>query len=116
MPAGSSSLQFAHYGQHIRNGKFTKFDHGNLNYFYYGRSTPPEYDLHKFNIPIALHYSDNDALSRSIDVFQLRPYFPKIIGWYKVPSNKFGHFDFVMGTNARELVYKRLGKIASLYS
>lgn len=116
MPAGSSSIQFAHYGQMIKNGRFTKFDHGPSNIFYYGKKTLPEYDLTKVNVPIAMHYSDNDALSRPVDIMRLKNYFPKIIGWYRCPNKKFAHFDFIMGKNARELVYVRIAQIASIYT
>lgn len=115
MPAGASSIQFAHYGQHINSGKFTKFDFGSKNIYFYGRSTPPEYNLTRVDVPIAMHYGDNDALSRPSDIMLLKNYFPNIIGWYRCPNPKFSHFDFMFGTDARKLVYVKVLQIANKY-
>lgn len=63
-PGGGSTQTVIHFAQEINSKKFCKFDHGrrgNMNA--YNQSSPPEYDLQKVTVPVALMWSDNDWLA-----------------------------------------------------
>ena len=64
-PGGTSARTVWHYGQEINSGKFCKFDHNSMftNWLAYKSFSPPEYDLKKVDVPVALIWSDNDWLA-----------------------------------------------------
>ena len=64
-PGGTSARTVWHYGQEINSGKFCKFDHNSMftNWLAYKSFSPPEYDLKKVDVPVALMWSDNDWLA-----------------------------------------------------
>lgn len=63
-PAGAATKQFVHYGQEVNSAQFRRFDYGWIeNLIQYGSTSPPNYDLSKVTAPVALFYSDNDALA-----------------------------------------------------
>lgn len=107
-PAGSSSRQMVHYGQEHMSKKFRKYDHllGNLGE--YGSLTPPKYNLKSVTAPVALHYSDNDWMSASVDVDQLGKEISNLIGKFRVPMKEFNHLDFMWGIDAKTLIYNRV--------
>lgn len=110
-------MQFSHYGQAILNGNFAKYDYGLLqNYKIYGQKTPPDYKIENLNIPVALHYGNNDILTPPIDVLRLKDHLPNIIGFFKVPQKTFNHYDFMFGNKARKLVYSKIKNILAQYS
>ena len=44
--------------------KFQMFDYGpQINKQYYGSYSPPQYDLKKVKVPVAVFYSDNDFVA-----------------------------------------------------
>ena len=66
-PAGASVKFGAHLCQLIRNVEedmdpvLRKFDYGEeLNFFYYGTTRPPGYDLGLAKVPMAMFYGDRD--------------------------------------------------------
>lgn len=116
-PAGSSSQQLAHFGQHVNSGKFLKYDYGEIkNNEVYGQPEPTEYDISQMDLPIILYYSDNDSILQPNDVLRLSPLLSNVIEIYRVPDDKFNHFDFIFGKDARILLYERVGQLASQYS
>lgn len=115
-PAGSSSMQFGHYGQNILSDRFRKFDYGQLNYVHYGQEFPPDYNLTRATVPVALHYSLNDDIARPVDVYRVRNKLPNLIGVYRVPYRKFNHLDFLYGVDARELLYNKVVEILKIYA
>ena len=64
-PGGTSTRTVWHYAQEINSGKFCKFDYDSMfeNWLAYRSFSPPEYDLKKVDIPVALIWSDNDWLA-----------------------------------------------------
>lgn len=116
-PAGSSSQQLSHFGQHVLSGRFRKYDFGEeKNIAVYGQQEPTEYTIKTMKIPIALYYSDNDSILQPADVFRLTPLLSSLIELYRIPNDKFNHFDFILGIDARSLLYKKIGEIAIQYS
>ena len=73
-PGGTSARTVWHYGQEINSGKFCKFDHNSMftNWLAYKSFSPPEYDLKKVDVPVALIWSDNDWLADpKVNIFYL---------------------------------------------
>jgi len=68
-PAGCGWRNLMHYAQIIWSGKFQRYDFGLTgNYVKYRRSTPPEYDLSKINVKMAVAHGDLDRLANTKDV------------------------------------------------
>ncbi|XP_050294889.1 lipase member K-like isoform X1 [Anthonomus grandis grandis] len=116
-PAGASTKTLIHYSQEIRSGgNFQQFDYGPKgNMIKYGTLTPPLYKLENIKRPIYLMYAPNDILTSYIDVERLAKNLTTVAGLYKIPSDTFGHVDFIFGKNAFTYVYEPLVKFLSGY-
>ncbi|XP_050294890.1 lipase 3-like isoform X2 [Anthonomus grandis grandis] len=116
-PAGTSTKSVIHYGQEIRNnGNFQQFDYGpEGNIIQYGNITPPLYKLENIKTPFYLMYATNDVLTSYIDVERLAKQLTTLVGLYKVPSNTFGHANFIYGINTFNYVYQPLIKFLAAY-
>lgn len=111
-PAGASSRQMFHYRQLFESAKFRQYDHGKIeNVLKYGQTTPPSYNISKITAPVALHYSDNDLLSDTVDVELLHKKLPNPVGMFRVPLAKFSHLDFIWAIDAPTLLYDSIRKL-----
>ncbi|KPI95828.1 Lipase 3 [Papilio xuthus] len=103
MPAGSSTLQFVHYGQLVESGRFCSYDRGEKdNLRIYGSKLPIDYDLSGISIPIVVYYSGNDWLSDPRDVDILKSHLKVHIDNY---IDDFNHLDYLYADIAKELIY-----------
>ena len=67
-PAGAGYRNAIHYAQIIKNKKFQRFDYGkDENMIKYGCENPPEYDLSKIEVKMAIATGDVDQLSNPVD-------------------------------------------------
>lgn len=108
-PAGASTKQLLHYSQEVVSGKFRQYDYGFFgNLKQYGTSKPPEYDLSKANVPIALHYSRNDWMAAEEDVERLAKELPNVIGLFRVKFDKFNHLDYMWAIDINPLLNDRV--------
>jgi lysosomal acid lipase/cholesteryl ester hydrolase len=108
-PAGAATKQIIHFGQIQNSDKFVQFDHGLIkNKIKYGTFKPPAYNLSAINIPVFLHYSDNDWLATPEDVNRLSKEIKTTVGKYRVPEAKFNHIDFVFAIDVKTYIYDRL--------
>ncbi|XP_039294921.1 lipase 1 isoform X2 [Nilaparvata lugens] len=63
-PVGTSWKVAQHYFQLMESGAFRQFDYGSpKNQRLYGQEVPPDYDLEKFKVTVALIQGKNDYLS-----------------------------------------------------
>ncbi|XP_046748809.1 lipase 3-like [Diprion similis] len=108
-PAGTSTKTLIHYAQGINSGEFRQYDYGKeKNLEIYHSVTPPAYNLTGINVPVSLHYADNDWLASITDVKRLYQDLPKTIGMFRVNFPKFNHLDFLWGIDAPKLVYEKV--------
>lgn len=109
-PAGASTRTLIHYAQEIHNnGRFQQYDYGPQgNMRQYGTTKPPEYQMTKVTLPIALLSAENDWLSGDVDVTRLFVQLANPIEHYTVPLKEFNHVDFLWAIDAPVLVYNKL--------
>ncbi|XP_033217874.1 lipase 3-like [Belonocnema kinseyi] len=108
-PAGTSTKSLTHFAQEVISDRFRPYDYGMLrNIRIYNSTVPPDYDLSKIEIPIALFYGDNDWLASTADVDRLYQQLPKALGKFRIDYPKFNHLDFMWAIDAPKLVYKKM--------
>ncbi|XP_026273470.2 lipase 3-like [Frankliniella occidentalis] len=113
VPAGASTKQLLHFGQQVmhRHLVFRQFDYGRWgNLKKYKTSKPPDYDLAKVTAPTYLYHAENDILCVQSNIDELTHKLGNIQknGVRKVANARFSHLDYVIGKNAKELVYDDL--------
>ncbi|OXU21284.1 hypothetical protein TSAR_013378 [Trichomalopsis sarcophagae] len=115
IPAGTSVKLFVHWLQQMDLGEFRNFDYGTKdNLKVYGSPEPPNYDLSKIQIPIAVFCSDNDWVESPTDAKHFYEQVPNKLGFYEV-DHSYNHFDFLWGLNASSLVYSTIFDLMSQF-
>ncbi|EEF50924.1 triacylglycerol lipase 2 precursor [Ricinus communis] len=113
-PQSTSTKNMVHLGQTVRDGVLEKYNYGNPEYnmMHYGEATPPIYNLSNIprSLPIFMSYGGQDALSDVRDVQQLLDSFKyhdvdKLTVQY---IKDYGHADFIMGVNAKDIVFNQV--------
>lgn len=97
VPAGGSTKTILHYAQLTKTGKFHDFDQYSC-----------EYPLSRVTLPIALFSSDEDWLSTVPDVFKIFMNIVNPIEHYIIRDKNIKHTDFVWGSDANELIFKKV--------
>ncbi|THU59681.1 hypothetical protein C4D60_Mb07t04620 [Musa balbisiana] len=99
----------------FRRGVITKYDHGSsaANMAAYGQSSPPEYHMSNIphHLPLLLCYGGGDMLSDVKDVQLLLNDLSNHDAADKLVAQlvkEYAHLDFVMGVNAKQVVYDGL--------
>ncbi|RZS13252.1 hypothetical protein BHM03_00044814, partial [Ensete ventricosum] len=98
----------------FRRGVITKYDHGSstANMAAYGQSSPPEYHMSNIphDLPLLLSYGGGDMLSDVKDVQLLLNDLSNHDADKLVAQlvKEYAHLDFVMGVNAKQVVYDGL--------
>ncbi|XP_028771389.1 LOW QUALITY PROTEIN: triacylglycerol lipase 2-like [Neltuma alba] len=110
-PQSTSTKNMVHLAQTVRRGVLEKFNYvrPDYNIMHYGEIMPPVYNLSNIprDLPLFLSYGGQDALSDVIDVGSLLDYL-KLHDVDKLSVQfvkDYGHADFVMGVNAKDIVY-----------
>ncbi|RWR74554.1 triacylglycerol lipase 2 [Cinnamomum micranthum f. kanehirae] len=110
-PQPTSTKNMVHLAQMVRKGVLTKFDYGSpeANTVHYSQLKPPLYNMSNIpsNLPLFLSYGGQDALSDVKDI-QLLLDNLKFHDADKLTVQflkDFAHADFVMGVNAKIIVY-----------
>ena len=95
----------------VRTGKVAKYDYGDQaeNMKHYGQPSPPLYDMASIpnGFPLFLSYGGQDMLSDVKDVQVLLNDLKdhdrnKLVVLFR---EDYAHADFVMGVNAKQIVY-----------
>lgn len=98
----------------IRSGTISMYDYVDIiqNMKHYGQPTPPEYNMASIpnDFPLFLSYGGADALSDVNDVQLLLDNLKDHDGDKLVVQFRedYAHADFVMGENAKQVVYDPL--------
>ncbi|KAK8556923.1 hypothetical protein V6N13_064911 [Hibiscus sabdariffa] len=97
-----------------RDGVIAKYDYGRPDYnlMHYGTVKPPVYDISNIphDLPIFISYGGQDALSDVQDV-QLLLDSLKFHDASKLMTQfieEYAHVDFIMGANAKDIVYNQI--------
>ncbi|CAL9107893.1 unnamed protein product, partial [Musa acuminata var. zebrina] len=110
----TSMRTLVHFSQILtafRRGVITKYDHGSstANMAAYGQSSPPEYHMSNIphHLPLLLSYGGGDMLPDVKDVHLLSNDLSNHDADKLVAQlvKEYAHLDFVMGVNAKNVVY-----------
>ncbi|XP_043723545.1 triacylglycerol lipase 2-like [Telopea speciosissima] len=113
-PQSTSTKNMVHLAQTARKGLVSKYDYGReeLNMEHYGQRKPPIYNLSNIprDLPLFLSYGGRDALSDVGDVELLLDSLKFHDGedLTTLFLKDYAHADFIMGVNAKEMVYNAL--------
>jgi len=95
---------FAHLSQEIKSGHYRQFDYGiEKNFEIYGKPNPPDYDLSKVTVPIAILHGERDHIARIEDTEILLRELPNVVDFYIVPWKSWTHMDFDYAKDAGRL-------------
>ncbi|XP_062107318.1 triacylglycerol lipase 2-like isoform X2 [Humulus lupulus] len=112
-PQSTATKNMIHLAQMIRDGTITMFNYGteDENWKHYGQPNPPVYRTSiPNNLPLFVSYGGRDALSDTRDVRLLLDSLrdherDKLVVQYR---EDYAHADYVMGQNAKKVVYDHL--------
>ncbi|MBA0587161.1 hypothetical protein Gohar_022192 [Gossypium harknessii] len=103
-----------HLAQTVRDGVIAKYNYGRPDYnlMHYGEARPPIYNISNIpkDLPIFISYGGQDALSDVEDVGQLLDN----LKYHDVNKlsiqyiKDYAHADFIMGVNAKDIVYNQV--------
>ncbi|XP_020238028.1 triacylglycerol lipase 2 [Cajanus cajan] len=110
-PQPTSTKNMVHLSQTVRLGVLTKFNYERPEYniMHYGEIYPPIYNLSNIphNLPLFISYGGKDALSDVIDVRNMLDHL-KFHDEDKLSVQfieEYAHADYIMGVNAKDMVY-----------
>jgi lysosomal acid lipase/cholesteryl ester hydrolase len=98
----------------VRDGVVAKYNYGRsyYNVMHYGEARPPVYNLSNIphDLPLFVSYGGQDALSDVRDVMLLLDNFKfHDVDKLSVQFIKdYAHADFIMGVNAKDVVYNQV--------
>ncbi|CAI0457577.1 unnamed protein product [Linum tenue] len=113
-PQSTATKNMVHLAQTVRDGVLAKFNYGTADYnmMHYGEASPPVYNLSNIphDLPVFLSYGGQDALSDIRDVQRLLDSFrahdvDKLSVQY---VREYAHADFIMGVNAKDIVFNQV--------
>ncbi|MCL7033147.1 hypothetical protein MKW94_026619 [Papaver nudicaule] len=110
-PQSTSMKNCLHLAQTVRQGSVTKYDYVTANVQKYGQPTPPPYPLSNIpkDLPIFMTYGANDFLADPADVQQLVDEMKHDEDKLEVQKvDTYGHLDFILATNANDVVFKQM--------
>lgn len=115
-PAGTSRKNLNHLIQISQKQKFVNYDYGSArNMAVYKRTVPPEYDLSKVTMKIALFVAKNDMISTIKDVELLRKQLPNVVEYRVMKNSAFNHVDYIWGRNTHKTMFPQIFEILNKY-
>lgn len=116
-PASISRKNGVHLGQVAARKRFAQFDHGRIgNVVAYNTSVPPDYDLGKVSMRVALFVGRNDGLSSVRDSENLRDRLPNVVDYRILKRKQHNHLDHVWGRNMDKYLFPHIYSILSVYN
>ncbi|CAH0715859.1 unnamed protein product, partial [Brenthis ino] len=115
-PTGTSKKNAIHLSQVGIQGLFSEFDYNWRNMDIYNSTMPPEYNLSKVTMRVALVAGRNDKLSTLKDVDLLNRKLPNVVEYLIIKRRKFSHLDAVWGRNMDKYLFPHIFKILAKYS
>ncbi|KAB2011731.1 hypothetical protein ES319_D09G040500v1 [Gossypium barbadense] len=113
-PQSTATKNMVHLAQTVRDGVIAKYNYGRPDYnlMHYGEARPPIYNISNIpkDLPILISYGGQDALSDVEDVGQLLDN----LKYHDVNKlsiqyiKDYAHADFIMGVNAKDIVYNQV--------
>ncbi|KAK7336058.1 hypothetical protein VNO77_16587 [Canavalia gladiata] len=110
-PQATSTKNMVHLAQIVRHGVLAKFNYviPDYNIMHYGDIFPPIYNLSNIphDLPLFISYGGRDALSdvgdvqNLLDALKFHDEDKRSIQFIK----EYAHADYIMGSNAKDLVY-----------
>ncbi|XVF60048.1 hypothetical protein PTKIN_Ptkin08bG0011500 [Pterospermum kingtungense] len=113
-PQSTATKNMVHLAQTFRDGVIAKYDYGrpDCNLMHYGNVKPPIYNISSIphDLPIFISYGGQDSLSDVRDVQLLLDSLKfhdvnKLMIQY---IKDYAHADFIMGVNAKDIVYNQI--------
>ncbi|XP_034831832.1 lipase 1-like [Maniola hyperantus] len=114
-PTGTSKKNAVHISQIGMKKKFLSYDYEFRNVDVYNSSTPPEYDLSKVTMKVALFAGKNDQISTIRDVKLLRSRLPNVVEFKIVDHKRFNHIDAVWGRNVHKYLFPDILEVLETY-
>ncbi|CAH2096565.1 unnamed protein product [Euphydryas editha] len=114
-PTGTSKKNVVHLYQIGKRQSFAEFDYGSRNMDIYNLSEPPDYDLEKVTMKVALVAGRNDEISTLEDVEILRKKLPNVVYFTVLKRRQFNHIDGVWGRNMHVYLFPTIFNILSKY-
>jgi len=114
-PAGTSVRNIIHFAQTINDQNFGMFDFGpEENMKNYNSTTPPEYDVTRVTVPVAMYSGSNDWLVGPTDISKLSSKIKNLVRNKVV--DEWEHLDFIWAMNAPQAVYNEVIALFKKYS
>ncbi|KAJ8749863.1 hypothetical protein K2173_013778 [Erythroxylum novogranatense] len=113
-PQSTSTKNMVHLAQTVRDGVVAKYNYGTADYnlMHYGEAQPPVCNLSNIphDLPIFISYGGADGLSDARDVQLLldNPKFHDVDKLTIQYIKDYAHADFIMGVNAKDIVYNQV--------
>ncbi|CAK1579881.1 unnamed protein product [Parnassius mnemosyne] len=115
-PTSTSRKNGVHVGQVGLTKKFVQFDYGPLkNVAIYNAISPPNYDLRKVKMKIALLLGRNDGISTIEDAELLRNELFNVVDYLVLPYKNLNHIDLVWGQNMDKYLFPYIFSILETY-
>ncbi|GMI76831.1 Myzus persicae-induced lipase 1 [Hibiscus trionum] len=115
-PQSTATKNLVHLAQIVRDGVIKKYDYGNPddNMKHYGEAKPPVYNISNIDreLRLFISYGGLDALSDVEDVGLLLDLLKlHDVNKLSIQNIKdYAHLDFIMGVNAKDMVYNQVVK------
>ncbi|CAF4907982.1 unnamed protein product [Pieris macdunnoughi] len=104
-PMSISLKNLNHFAQIRKRGRFSQFDYGDGNIEVYGSVEPPDYDLRKVTMSVALLCGQNDKLARQKDVEVLKEALRNTVQFTLLEYKEMNHVDFTWGKNMDKYLF-----------
>ncbi|KAK9884684.1 hypothetical protein WA026_007529 [Henosepilachna vigintioctopunctata] len=109
---GGSTRELYHFMQVANTGRFARYNYGaKMNMKLYNTTEPPLFHLENVNSVTVLYCGKNDIFCTNSDMEKLTSQLNNIASTDFKGKSIFGHFDFLIARDVKEVVYEEILKI-----